>query len=415
MEDDEAFNEYSRTLLSSRNLMYNILTILEQQEQTLQRLAITSALRRASQVVNSNTNSVSDEETDQNEISEPPRQRRRTTIYRRTTLQSPIRSNVTFRRPPVQDTTPSPPAEAPPEAPHTEPADANNDSTEEDGIPIPRPTRPAPAIGPLRPSLRNRANPISDLFTQAILNTLGQLSPVRVTPTASQIERSTERLVFGDLPSDISRYQTCPICHDAFTADSEILRIRHCGHYFGREAILTWFDMNCHCPICRHDIREGLSPSTSSDNGESHHEEYLEDSPVNQTTVPIRGSEAGLSTFVDAITQDLQRRNTNIPNGGISYSFEFVPTVSADLRPRRASRSSYPDSYPNSTSTGTTRNYPDHLTSSFDIPNNTTSYTPTAYTSTYSRDYARHNNYINTPAQPENNDNNSNDGSDNSR
>ena len=387
MEDDEVFNEYSRTLLSSRNLMYNILGILEQQEQTLQRLAITSALRRASQVVGSNTNSVSDEEEpEQNEISEPPRQRRRTTFYRRTTLQSPVRSNVTFRRHPVQDTTPSPPVDA--QVATTEEPNVSNDSTGEDGDPIPRPTRPAPTNVPHRPALRNRSNPISDLFTQAILNTLGQLSPVRVTPSASQIERATERMTFGELPDEITRYQTCPICHDAFTADSDIIRIRHCGHYFGRDAILTWFDMNCHCPICRHDIREGLSPTSSSDNGESHHEEYLEESPVNQTTIPIRGSDAGLSTFVDAITQDIQRRNTNIPNGGISYSFEFVPT--ADLRPRRASRSSYPASYPNSTSTGTTRNYPDHLTSSFDIPNNTTSYTPTAYTSTYNRDYSRH-------------------------
>ena len=49
MDDDEAFNEYSRTLLSSRNIMYTILSLLEQQEQTLQRLAITAALRRASQ------------------------------------------------------------------------------------------------------------------------------------------------------------------------------------------------------------------------------------------------------------------------------------------------------------------------------------------------------------------------------
>ena len=35
-----------RTLLSSRSIVYSILSLLEQQEQTLQRLAITAALRR---------------------------------------------------------------------------------------------------------------------------------------------------------------------------------------------------------------------------------------------------------------------------------------------------------------------------------------------------------------------------------
>ena len=92
MDDDEAFNEYSRTLLSSRNIMYSILSLLEQQEQTLQRLAITAALRRASQDTQDQESvSVSD-----SELNEPPRQRRRT-IYRRSELQSPIRSSVRFR------------------------------------------------------------------------------------------------------------------------------------------------------------------------------------------------------------------------------------------------------------------------------------------------------------------------------
>ena len=67
------------------------------------------------------------------------------------------------------------------------------------------------------------------------MNTLGQLSPVRVTPSASQIERATERMTFGDLPSDI-RYQSCPICHDTFTPETDFTD-RYCGHYFSRNAL----------------------------------------------------------------------------------------------------------------------------------------------------------------------------------
>ena len=358
MDDDEAFNEYSRTLLSSRNIMYTILSLLEQQEQTLQRLAITAALRRASQ------DTQEDETASDTELSQPPRQRRRT-IYRRSALQSPVRNNVRFRSPPAEN--PRNPAE---------PVNNSNINTNEQQPPLLRPTR--------QPPRTTRANPISDLFTQAILNTLGQLSPVRVTPSASQIERATERMTFGDLPSDISRYQSCPICHDTFTSETEILRIRHCGHYFSRNAILTWFDMNCHCPICRHDIRDGLSPTSSEDSGERHHEEIIEEtSPVNNP------SDLGLSTFVDAITQDIQRRAPGTNSIPIQYSFEFVPASSStDTEPRpragRPSRSAYPSTY--ATNRTNTTYLPDHLSSSFNIPN-ITGNTTTNYTSTYNRDY----------------------------
>ena len=372
MDDDEAFNEYSRTLLSSRNIMYSILSLLEQQEQTLQRLAVTAALRRASRATRE------DETVSDTELSEPPRQRRRT-IYRRSALQSPVRSNVRFRNPPVDNETTENNShqqdDAEPDNPNST-TSTNSNINNEEGIPLPRPTRQPP-----RPTAA-RTNPISDLFTQAILNTLGQLSPVRVTPSASQIERATERMTFGDLPSDISRYQSCPICHDTFTPETEILRIRHCGHYFSRNAILTWFDMNCHCPICRHDIREGLSPTSSEDNGETHHEEIIEEnSPTNNQ------SDLGLSTFVDAITQDIQRRGPRSQSIPIQYSFEFIPASSStEPRPRagRPTRSAYPSTY--ATSRSNTTYLPDHLSSSFNIPN-TTGQTTTNYTSTYTRDY----------------------------
>ena len=384
MDDDEAFNEYSRTLLSSRNIMYSILSLLEQQEQTLQRLAITAALRRASQ----DTQDQESVRVSDSEWNEPPRQRRRT-IYRRSELQSPIRSSVRFRRPPVENEIYPDPEST--DTSNNDNINTNNNnnsnpSTDED-VPLLRPTRPPPSTRLQRP-VRN--NPISDLFTQAILNTLGQLSPVRVTPTASQIERATERLTFGELPSEISRYQSCPICHDTFTPDSEILRIRHCGHYFSRNAILTWFDMNCHCPICRHDIREGLYPTSSEDNGSSHHEEILEENTTTNNTNNTNTnntSDIGLSTFVDAITQDIQRRGTSTQSIPIQYSFEFIPTTSTSTEPRpragRPSRSAYPSYATNRTNT---TYLPDHLSSSFNIPN-VTGTTTGNYTSTYTRDY----------------------------
>ena len=286
MDNDDFFNEYSRTILTSRNIMYTTLSILEQQEQTLQHLAITAALRRRV-----SQDSLYQENVSDSELNQPPRQPRRR-IYRRSVLQSPVASNMRFRIHPVENEIYSDPE---------------------------RSTRPPPSNRLPQPT----TNTISDLFSQAILNSLGQSNPVRVTPSASQIEGATETLTFGELPSDISRYQSCPICHDTFTSDTDILRIRHCGHYFSRNAILTWFGMNCHCPICRHDIREGSSPTSSEDNGESHHEEISEENTTVNNT-----SDLGVSTFLNAISEDIQRRGTRTQSTPLQYSFEFIPTTS---------------------------------------------------------------------------------------
>ena len=117
----------------------------------------------------------------------------------------------------------------------------------------------------------NDNNSIAEIFAQAILNSmgnLGQLSPVIVRPTRQTIERATENILFSDIPSNIDRYQQCPISHESFQADTPITRIRRCGHYFERESIATWFETSCQCPICRADIREGLEEIDGAHNEE---------------------------------------------------------------------------------------------------------------------------------------------------
>lgn len=102
---------------------------------------------------------------------------------------------------------------------------------------------------------RDRANALSELFSQTIVDTLNNLNPVVVRPTDLQIQQATENMLFSDLPEDIEKVYTCPVSHDTFNNNSDVTRIRHCGHYFGREAIMRWFTINVHCPICRYDIR----------------------------------------------------------------------------------------------------------------------------------------------------------------
>jgi hypothetical protein len=98
---------------------------------------------------------------------------------------------------------------------------------------------------------------------------------VVVRATDAEIQQATEHMLFSELPEDIERVYTCPVSHDSFHDNSEITRICHCGHYFGREAIMRWFTMNVHCPICRFDIRNTSVSNTADE------EDQADEEPTN--------------------------------------------------------------------------------------------------------------------------------------
>ena len=69
--------------------------------------------------------------------------------------------------------------------------------------------------------------------------------PIRVAPTAEQINSATEtNVTVADT--------TCAICQEAVTSAT---RIRHCQHSFHNTCLMPWFELNSACPVCRHDIR----------------------------------------------------------------------------------------------------------------------------------------------------------------
>lgn len=50
---------------------------------------------------------------------------------------------------------------------------------------------------------------------------------------------------------DSTSLLTCSICLVDYK-DSELLRLLpHCGHFFHKECIDTWFGLNLSCPVCR--------------------------------------------------------------------------------------------------------------------------------------------------------------------
>lgn len=91
----------------------------------------------------------------------------------------------------------------------------------------------------------------NQLFTGTFPTTF--LDPVNVTPTSEQIENATETILFGTFDTN---QVSCPIDLGLFVTNEQVIRIKHCGHIFRHNNLISWFNSSCRCPICRYDIRE---------------------------------------------------------------------------------------------------------------------------------------------------------------
>jgi hypothetical protein len=92
--------------------------------------------------------------------------------------------------------------------------------------------------------------------------TVDNVLPTQPIPSIDASLNPIEDLLFVDVPED-DRYESCPITYEEFNNESEITRIRHCGHYFSRQAITRWLTTSNNCPICRHVIRPDPPPNTA--------------------------------------------------------------------------------------------------------------------------------------------------------
>jgi predicted nucleic acid-binding Zn ribbon protein len=43
----------------------------------------------------------------------------------------------------------------------------------------------------------------------------------------------------------------CPISLDYFEPGQNILQINNCGHIFGHQPLMEWFQRHSRCPVCR--------------------------------------------------------------------------------------------------------------------------------------------------------------------
>ena len=93
-----------------------------------------------------------------------------------------------------------------------------------------------------------------------------ELRNVIVRPSNNQIENATRTFVYH---SDVEIFNTrCYITMDDFEEGDELCEILHCKHTFKKTPLMSWFNENVRCPVCRFDIRDYV-PETLRDSIDS--------------------------------------------------------------------------------------------------------------------------------------------------
>ena len=103
--------------------------------------------------------------------------------------------------------------------------------------------------------------------------------PINVVPTQTQIENATSIITYGEIAGPINT--SCPISLETFTETSEVVMIKHCKHVFNRQSLMSWFNSNCRCPVCRYDIRDYVDAENNETTNENSSESTNENASAN--------------------------------------------------------------------------------------------------------------------------------------
>ena len=201
------------------------------------------------------------------------------------------------------------------------------------------------ALRSLRPESVNRPsnsnNPIRlvNPFANTMLNTgltgnnIGRLRPTTIRSFwTSPINFNLDHQNITLTPQEINEGTTsvtleearrvnqtiCPISHEDFTNETEIIKINHCGHMFKKQCLMRWFETHTTCPTCRYNLIQSENTINVSTNTST------ASTQTNTPTVNNETTNAGQTT-----TQtDQSGQNNSFTN---LFSDDFINTISNTL------------------------------------------------------------------------------------
>ena len=123
-----------------------------------------------------------------------------------------------------------------------------------------------------------------------ILNSF--LEPINIAPTREQIEDATRNIIYGDILDPINN--SCPISLEQFMDSSNVTMIRHCRHIFNTNSLMSWFNSNCKCPVCRYDIRDYRTNNNNNANNNANNT-----SNINNNSTVNEENNDNTSNYID--------------------------------------------------------------------------------------------------------------------
>lgn len=87
----------------------------------------------------------------------------------------------------------------------------------------------------------------------------------RLGATDAEIENATEMVRVSDLRENEENTLICPILRSELSDNTEVMRIRECGHYATTESMRRWLSEQGTCPVCRARISSSTPDSVTMD------------------------------------------------------------------------------------------------------------------------------------------------------
>lgn len=82
----------------------------------------------------------------------------------------------------------------------------------------------------------------------------GLLHTSQAAPSGS-LEKNTEVAKMSD--AALAENPTCPVCLEEFEEASVFVKTKACGHFFHKQCLKGWLNVNRTCPLCREDLGTG--------------------------------------------------------------------------------------------------------------------------------------------------------------
>ncbi len=87
------------------------------------------------------------------------------------------------------------------------------------------------------------------------------LSSTNSAVSINTLVAETTNFVWHD--NSNNAFTVCPIARTPFVEGTTVTRINSCGHIFNNNEILRWFSRHNTCPVCRYNLNENNTPTTT--------------------------------------------------------------------------------------------------------------------------------------------------------